>query len=249
MHDEEYRSIFDLEEHFWWYAGMRAATASILERERVAATRVLDVGCGTGFTLLWLKELLNCDAAFGVDASPHAAALWRFRGLETATVASANSLPFASEEFDLASCFDVLYQFEPKRARAAIAELFRVLRPGGWLLIREPAYDWLRGGHDIVVGTQHRYTRTELRNLLQTEGFVIKRATYINTLLLWAALPHRWLSRVRGDKSSDVKAVSRLTNSAMSAVLRIEARLLKVVTFPFGLSVSVLAVKQDESSQ
>ena len=249
MQDEEYQSIFDLEEHFWWYAGMRAATASILERERVAATRVLDVGCGTGFTLLWLKALMNCDDAFGVDLSPRAAALWRFRGLETAAVASADSLPFNSEEFDLASCLDVLYQFEPDRARAAIAELFRVLRPGGWLLIREPAYDWLRGGHDIVVGTRHRYTRKELRTLLRTEGFVVRRATYLNALLLWAALPHRWLSRVRGDNSSDVKAVARLTNRALSEVLRIEARLLKLVTFPFGLSVSVLAVKQDQYSQ
>jgi SAM-dependent methyltransferase len=246
MHDDEYRAMFDLEERLWWFAGMRAVTASILEtgRERTESPRLLDIGCGTGFSLLWLKEKLNSDQAFGVDVSQHAAALWPLRQLDTCAVASADGLPFASGEFDLVTCFDVIYQLEADQARAAVGEMHRVLRPGGWLFIREPAYDWMRGGHDIAVGTRHRYTRTELRCLLLSQGFLLERATYVNTLLFWAAVPYRLLSRIKGSEESDVKPVPRFVNEMLTAALKLEARLLRLLTFPFGLSVAALAEKK-----
>jgi SAM-dependent methyltransferase len=246
MNTDEYRAMFDLEERLWWYVGMRAVTASILDREldSRSSIRLLDVGCGTGFSLTWLRERFNSQAAFGVDVSPHAAALWRLRDLETVTVASADRLPFAAAEFDLVTCFDVIYQLDSAQARAAVAEMCRVLRPGGLLFIREPAYDWMRGAHDVAVSTRHRYTRGELSRLLASEGFAPRRATYVNTLLFWAAVPHRLLSRLRGADQSDVKPVPHLMNALFAFALKLEARLVSRVTFPFGLSVVALAEKK-----
>jgi SAM-dependent methyltransferase len=246
MRDDEYRAMFDLEERLWWYSGMRAITASILEREIVHENnlRLLDVGCGTGFSLVWLRERFNSQEAFGVDVSPHAAALWQLRDLNTVAVASADNLPFASGEFDLVTCFDVIYQLQPEQARAALREMRRVLRHGGWLFIREPAYDWMRGAHDLAVGTRHRFTRKELRQLLTSEGLTPRRATYVNTLLFWAAVPHRFLSRLRGEELSDVRPVPPLMNSLFAAALKLEARVLGRLTFPFGLSVVALAKKR-----
>ena len=246
MKTEEYRAMFDLEERLWWYVGMRAVTASILERELDprSSPRLLDVGCGTGYSLTWLRERFNSEQAFGVDVSPHAAALWRLRDLETVTVASADSLPFAAAEFDLVTCFDVIYQLDPAGAHAAVAEMRRVLRPGGLLFIREPAYEWMRGAHDLAVSTRHRYTRGELSQLLASEGLSPRRATYVNTLLFWAAVPHRLLSRLRGVDQSDVKPVPDLMNALFASALKLEARLVSRVTFPFGLSVVALAEKK-----
>ena len=246
MRTDEYRAMYDLEECLWWYVGMRAVTASILDGEldRKRSLRMLDVGCGTGFSLAWLRERFNSQAAFGVDVSPHAAALWRLRDLDTVSIASADSLPFAADEFDLVTCFDVIYQLGREEARTALGEMCRVLKPGGLLFIREPAYDWMRGAHDLAVGTRHRYTRSELRRLLASEGFTAKRATYVNTLLFWAAVPHRLLSRLRGEDQSDVKPVPDLMNALFSSALKLEARLVNRVTFPFGLSVVALAEKK-----
>jgi SAM-dependent methyltransferase len=245
MRDDEYRAMYDLEERLWWYAGMRAITAAMLDRKLAQHEnpRILDVGCGTGFSLCWLRERYRSEQAFGVDLSPHAAELWRLRDLDTVAIASATSLPFAANEFDLVTCFDVIYQLDSIGARAAIAEAHRILRPGGWLFIREPAYDWMRGAHDIAVGTRHRYTRGELKGLLASNGFEVDRATYVNTLLFGAAASHRLLSRIKGESSSDVKPVPQLLNTIFESALKLESRLVGSLSFPFGLSVVALAKK------
>ncbi len=246
MQEDEYRAMFELEERLWWYEGMRAVSEGLLKRAvpEGASLCLLDVGCGTGYTLLWLKERLRAREAFGIDASLHATRFWRLRGIDSAAIASAAALPFDSDSFDLVTCFDVIYQFAHEDARRALAEMQRVLRPGGLLLIREPAYEWLRGSHDVAVATRHRFTRARLARLLAAEGFIARRATYANSLLFPAAAGHRLVSRLRDGRASDVKPVPAWMNRVMLAALRLEARLLDHFNFPFGLSVVMLAEKR-----
>jgi SAM-dependent methyltransferase len=248
MRDEEYRAMFELEERLWWYEGMRAITASMLSPElrETNDQRLLDLGCGTGYSLVWLQERFKFFEVYGVDLSPHAAEFWHARGLSTVALASADKLPFRESEFDLVTCFDVIYQLDDERASTAVREIHRVLKPGGLLFIREPAYQWMRGAHDLAVGTHRRYTRTELRRLLLAHGFKIRRATYANTLLFWAAAPHRLFSKWSGGAESDVKPVPQWLNAVLGAALQLEARMLSRVTFPFGLSAISLAEKQPE---
>ncbi len=240
--------MFELEERLWWYEGMRSITASLLDPslEKRENQRLLDVGCGTGYSMGWLRERFKFREAYGVDLSPHASVFWKARGLDRVALASADRLPFGDAKFDLVTCFDVIYQLNDERASAAVSEMYRTLRPGGLMFIREPAYHWMRGAHDVAVGTNRRYTLTDLRRLLLAHGFKTKRATYANTLLFWAAAPHRLLSKWRGGAESDVKPVSRPLNAALGAALKLEARLLRRIAFPFGLSVVMLGVKGTE---
>ena len=64
---------------------------------------------------------------------------------------------------------------------AAVAELVRVLEPGGVLLVRVPALRMLWGAHDAAVHSRHRYTTREVRALLEGRGLRVLRATYANT--------------------------------------------------------------------
>jgi SAM-dependent methyltransferase len=243
MRDEEYRAMFELEECLWWYEGMRAITASFLDQSlrNERGQRLLDLGCGTGYSLVWLRDRYKLAEVFGVDLSAHAVEFWRARELDTVTLASAYDLPFRANEFDLVTCFDVIYQLDDERASAAVSEMHRVLKPRGLLFIREPAYQWMRGAHDVAVGTRRRYTLTDLRRLLLAHGFEIKRSSYANMLLFWLAAPHRLLSRLRGGSDSDVRPVPQWLNTALRATLRLEARMLRRMAFPFGMSVIALA--------
>ena len=237
MRDEEYRAMFELEERLWWYEGMRSVTASLLGPILGAN----NIGCGTGYSMVWLRERFTFREVYGVDLSRHASVFWQTRELDTVALASADKLPFGEAEFDLVTCFDVIYQLNDKRASDAISEMNRVLRPGGLLFIREPAYQWMRGAHDVAVGTHRRYTLTDLRRLLLAHGFNISRTTYANTLLFWLAAPHRLFSKWRGSTESDVRPVPRWLNAMLGATLKLEARMLSRVAFPFGLSTIALA--------
>ncbi|HEU4391722.1 MAG TPA: class I SAM-dependent methyltransferase [Blastocatellia bacterium] len=243
MHESEYRAMFELEDRLWWYTGMRAITATLLGRVGQIDT-VLDVGCGTGYSMNWLKHTFEPRQVFGVDLSKHAAALWKEGSIDSAVIASAELLPFEAGRFDLVTCFDVVYQLDSQGVEAALGEINRVLKPGGLLFIREPAYDWLRGSHDVIVATHQRFTLSRLRRVLMARGFAPRRMTYANTLLFPLAVAHRLASGMKKDGGSDVKEVAPAINRVFAGVLGLEARLLRVFRFPFGLSTVAVAEKR-----
>jgi hypothetical protein len=84
--------------------------------------------------------------------------------------------------------FDVLQQFGPGEERRALSELARVVKPGGVLALRVSAFQALRSRHSEFVCERQRYTRPQLRGLVEEAGFRVLRATYANTLLSPVAL-------------------------------------------------------------
>jgi len=238
----EYRRMFEAEEAQWWYAGQRAIAWSLLEPALDPATpgprRLLDAGCGTGFNLLALSRL---GRATGVDLAPEAIAFCRERGVR-ALRASLLALPFADAAFDAVTSFDVLYHAWVADERPAVAEMARVLRPGGRLLVRVPALKMLWGAHDVEVQTRHRYTRGELVALLEGCGLRIERATYCNSLLFPLLLVRRTLDRLLDRAGSDVGFLPAPLEWAFAQALRAEAALVRAgLSFPVGASVVALA--------
>jgi SAM-dependent methyltransferase len=237
---EEYDRMYRAEEAHWWYAGMRAISFALLDAALAAEParlRILDAGCGTGANLM---ELARRGRACGVDISPDALRRSRERGASVAR-ASLLALPFPDASFDLVTSFDVLYHRWVEDDRRAVRELARVLRPGGLFLVREPALGALRGAHDEAVHTRHRYTRAELVRLLESEGLRIERASYANALLLPFAALRRGLDRLTGREGSDVHGLPGPLDWAFRGALELEARLVRHVTLPLGLSVMALA--------
>lgn len=205
--------------------------------------KILDAGCGTGGMMLFLQKY---GEVHGVDASDEAIKFCRERKLNFVKKGSVENLPFSDKTFDLVTSFDVLYHQWVNNDRLALAEFARVLKPGGHLLIRVPAYNWLRGSHDLTVGTKHRYTRPELVEKVQTTGLIIQRATYANTLLFPLAVVKRVQEKLMGAReNSDIGAVNPLLNNLLKNVLLVEAAGLERIDFPFGLSLFLLAQKPD----
>jgi len=243
MNLEEYGRMYEAEETQWWYAGMRAISLSLLGAEwpdgGAEARRILDAGCGTGNNLVHLRPF---GRTIGVDLSDEALRFCKSRGVAAAR-GSLLSLPFPDGSFDAVTSFDVLYHRWVEDDRAAVREIARVMKPGGLLLVRVPALKMLWGAHDEAVHSRHRYTRDEMRRLLEGEGLEVARLTYANTLLFPVVAARRTLDRLLHRHGSDVGFLPPPMEWTFRHLLGIEARLVRHLALPIGASVFALARK------
>jgi SAM-dependent methyltransferase len=127
------------EAKFRWQTANPVLAASERYLVSVAAGegRLLEVGCGEGGNLFHLGP--RAGLTVGLDYSctkltfASRAIPWgRFVGSD------ALSLPFLGATFDRVFCRDVLHHLSADRQREAVAELFRVCRPGGEVVMIEP---------------------------------------------------------------------------------------------------------------
>ena len=159
----------------------------------------------------------------------------------------ASRLGFVDRSFDVVTSFDVIYHEWVPDDGAAVAEMVRVLRPGGLLLVRVPALKVLWGAHDEAVQSRHRYTRRELTWVLESRGLEILRSTYCNSLLFPLLLVRRTLDRLLGRTGSDVGFLpSPLEWSFRHALLAEAALVRRGRSLPLGASVVALARRPAE---
>jgi SAM-dependent methyltransferase len=246
---EEYDNIAHLEERHWWYLGMRWIAADWLRRcvapnlaRAAQPPRLLDAGCGTGGGLRWLAAF---GQVTGIDISRLALG-YAAHASPRVTRGSVEWLPFSGSAFDVVTSFEVLYHLSVADDLCALRQFWRVLRPGGWLLLRLPAYDWLRGAHDRQVHTRHRYDRAELRHKLTAAGFEVHRLTHVGLTLVPPALFRRWRP-AKAAPRSDVTLPPALANRLLTLILQAEGVWLARRDLPAGLSVLALARRSTEA--
>ncbi len=244
MEPGEYEIMYEAEDRHWWYLGMAAITRGLLDCHigRHNDLAILDAGCGTGGTMDGLEDY---GEPTGIDASREALRFCLGRGLSRICQASITDLPFYNEAFDLITSFDVLSEAGPGSDEKGLDEFHRVLRAGGHLLLRLPAYSWLRGQHDERVHTRRRYTRRELKKILPAHGFEIVRISYANAALFPLAAGKRLGERILKPRreGSDLTLPVGPLNRVFRAVLSAEAPLVRTVSLPFGMTLVVLARK------
>jgi len=237
--------MYHVEDHHWWYRGMETITRAILDRwySPGSGLRILDAGCGTGAAMT--TYLAAYGGVVGLDLSRIALFFCRKRKAPLLTRASVSHLPFASRSFDLVASFDVLYERGVPDDRAAFQELARLLVPGGRLVLRLPAYDWLRGQHDEAVETARRYTRRQLSGLLRDSGLNVEHLSYANMLLFPFVLLKRAAERVWPPRcsGSDLTLETGAFNGLFRTILRLEAPLVAHLGLPYGSSVVAVGVK------
>jgi SAM-dependent methyltransferase len=244
MERAEYLVMAEVEGYHWWYGGMRAITASMLDTAYAGRRNldILDAGCGSGGNAQFLRRY---GSVIGIDLAAEALALSRASVRGGLAQASVLAIPCADASFDLVTSFEVLYHRAVPDERMALGEAQRVLRPGGRLLLRLPAYQFLRRRHDRAVHTRRRYTVGRVRALLQASGYAVEHCTYINTLLFPLALvqqlAERALPRLTPHGSNLVPPTAAL-NEALRWPLAAEAAWIAGRrSFPFGLSIICLA--------
>jgi ubiquinone/menaquinone biosynthesis C-methylase UbiE len=158
----------------------RAIVGRIRARFVGRAIRVLDVGCGTGVFAATMRSALPQASIWGIDLvrgmlekgtgrwNEHAGHVLPIQG-------DSERLPFAASEFDVITCSNSFHHY-PHQERA-VAEMRRVLRPEGCLLLvdgyRDAPWGWFI--YDVCVatveGNVHHCSRKRVRQLCEAAGF------------------------------------------------------------------------------
>jgi SAM-dependent methyltransferase len=245
MKPEEHEIMRAVEDHYWWYRALRQHVVDLVESAGPIFS-LLDAGCGSGGMLAALRKRFPQAELSGIDAFERGVQLTSERGLRARLMtASVHELPFPGESFDFVLSLDV-WSHEGVDDALAAHETHRVLRSGGRLILNLAAFGFLKGAHDYATDVTRRYTRPEVRALLEGAGFTIEQLTYWNASLTPPIAVARWLSRpqiARETARSDLRPLPRFLNTALKALATLELRASRHLSLPFGTSVFAVARK------
>jgi SAM-dependent methyltransferase len=237
----EYSNIFQNETSHFYYRAMHSLILRLIRKYQPARKlTILDAGCGTGLLATKLSSLGTVEA---IDFSPLAVSFCKERGIN-AVLASVTQLPFADDTFDTVVSSDVLYHLAVQSDMQALAEMARVLKPGGSLVMRVPAVSWLRSSHDRHVHTRERYDRKSLCEKITASGLVIEKISYVGLVLFpFAWVRHCLQKRVSDSSSSAVKPIAPAMNRLFYVLLSLENWIVRYLALPYGIGLVAVGRK------
>jgi ubiquinone/menaquinone biosynthesis C-methylase UbiE len=167
------------------------------------ADRVLDVATGGGHTALAFAGIARRVVAYDLTEPMLAAARAHVRGRGAATVefvaGDAGDLPFRDESFDVVTCRTAAHHFAD--VAAAVRQIYRVLRPGGSLLLQDIL------GHDdaasaaFILEVEKRRDPSHVRSYRAAEWKAFLRAvglTVMEDAVIWKLREwNEWTGRMR----------------------------------------------------
>lgn len=158
FYDSEYYAVVSKGDRLPWHCRVVARRFGPF-----TGKAVLDVACGTGGWLAYIREL-GASTIAGIDLSTRAIDACRQRLPEGEFhCGPAEMLPFPSAAFDVVTCMGSLEHFLDKPA--ALAEMRRVLRPGGCIVLLVPNAGFLTRRLGLYGGTQQRAIKEDVLSL------------------------------------------------------------------------------------
>jgi SAM-dependent methyltransferase len=218
---------------------------------RTTGLRLLDVGCGAGNMI---HHLSHYGRVKGLEIDPRPVKKAHERGYDVEQFDATQPMPFEANTFDVVTALDVIEHNQDDLA--ILADSYRILKPGGYMMITVPAFMWLWSHNDELNAHVRRYTAAELRAKLSQAGFTIKRITYNNFFifpLAAALLLLRRFTKAKKELAShhldqdeyqvEMEPASPPVNAVLTRVGQIEAGLIRLLNLPVGTSLIALGQK------
>ena len=244
MNAAEYAKLAEVERTHWYYAGKRELVSRWLAR--CAALQpdgvLLDCGAGTGLFAETMRG--RCRVRVLDDHAESLAYLRRRFGPEDIVEGAITRIPLPDGACDSVTALDVL-EHVPDDA-GAVAEMHRVLRPGGVAVVTVPALMALWSDWDVALHHQRRYRAVQLRALFGAEQWEILHWNYTNVIVfpaVWLVRRwQRWRKPAPGRRAEDHLPppwINRLMQD-----LFVGLGMVRLVRFPFGVSLLLAARKR-----
>jgi len=245
----------DYIQNHWWFASRTRALNAVMQPLLPSGleVRLLDVGCGAGNMIDHLSEYGRLK---GLEIDPRPTKMAHDRGYDVDLFDVTKPMPFAEGTFDAVTALDVIEHNEDDMA--ILRDSYRVLKPGGHIIITVPAFMFLWSHNDDINAHVRRYTAGELRRKLTEAGFTVRRMSYNNFFVFPLAAAIIMLRRSTEAKPElashhlsedeyqvEMEPASPPVNAALSTVGRVEAGLIRYIDLPVGTSLIGVGEKAD----
>ena len=179
-HFDSQASEYDARETAYYSKYPKISCRDVCERLRsVSYTKLLDVGCGTGY--LFELLLAQREAEYhGLDLPPEMLkmAKAKFNGRVALVEGSADRLPYADDSFDVVTCIQSFHHYpDPDKA---MQEVFRVLKSGGFYILSDTGVGGIGGWFDNHIlfplmksGDHHTENRHGIAHRMEKNGFTV----------------------------------------------------------------------------
>ncbi|MBN2848997.1 MAG: class I SAM-dependent methyltransferase [Coriobacteriia bacterium] len=240
-------SFSEIEDAHWWFVVRRRIVEHAIASLVPVPTRVLEVGCGTGYFLRCLSGNLPEAAITGIEPNGSALEMARGRGCSVSP-GTFETIPIDTDDpVDLVVALDVLEHCEDDGL--ALRRAVAAMSAGARIVLTVPALPVLWGPHDEANQHYRRYTAAELGRALESAGLRVQRLTYFNLLLLPLGFVTRMVSRLARTRAlSGVKMPIRPVNAALTAIFSLEVPLLRHWDLPLGMSLLAVAEKPERKN-
>lgn len=226
---------------FWAQARLVAIERSL---KLNSANQLVEVGAGGGAVCIALVH--KSFSVFAIE--PHLdGAIQIAKGGVPVLAGFLNDANLPDESVPNYGSFDVLEHLT--NPDEILREMHRTLEADGRLYLTVPVGQWLWGSLDETLGHQRRFSKRSMRRLLKLNGFVPEQEEYLFFSLvplawLTRALPYKFRrSRTSVEEISDQLAPSKLIDSLSAFILKIEAKISRLIPLPYGLTLMVVAKK------
>lgn len=195
-----------------------------------------EVGSGHGNVAIPLQQ--ENVAVIGIEPLFNGAVITSKNGVRT-YLGTLESLNLPSNSISAIGAFDVLEHI--KEPGDLLSEIYRVLKPGGILLISVPAHQWLFSNFDYSIGHFRRYSKLVLSQSLDESGFINIKTEFMFSAFMLPALILRKFPTLLG-RNHDCKESFRSSKNqikmvnALTPILIPLLKLERLIRFPFGLS-------------
>jgi ubiquinone/menaquinone biosynthesis C-methylase UbiE len=141
---------------------------------------VLEVGCGTGtLTLAAKRQAGPSGKVFGIDIIPGMIELSQRKAAQanedvTFQLGSIDDIPFSENRFDVVMCSFMIFHMSEMVRRKGIADIYRVLKPQGRLLVLDlalPIHPLSRVIAQVLLGVMLKHDLQELLPMMEASGF------------------------------------------------------------------------------
>jgi ubiquinone/menaquinone biosynthesis C-methylase UbiE len=239
MKSHEYLRNFEIENRNWWFVGVRKMVHRLIKRSGIGTIyRCLDIGCGTGALLKELTPLT--EELWGLDLAPPALSYCVERGFpeDHLILGTADNTPFNDNYFDVITAIGIIEHLDDDDK--FLKEVYRILRPGGVLILLTSSFAYLWSEHDEANQHKRRYFLKNLEGRLRANHFETITFSHFNFFLFPVIAPILLLNRLFRKKDREARRIMPRPpwpiNQALIQLLSLESFLMSLVRFPWGIS-------------